>query len=367
MCGAVLPEQAKAAPPEEPAPLSDAEASVPAEPTASAATVAHRLRTSAPRCPSCFAINVYSAVFCRSCGARLPEEPVYAEDGAATAPASDERAGPAWENATGWFDLGALFTTMRDVLLAPNVTFSSMRREGGGARPLTYVLVMHLVFLPVYIGMFWFAGRELRSMAHELGDLKLPAAGAPSADAQAQGQAVVELMRQANEGQISPEELEQRMQALAMTSPDTSAPSADPASGAAKALGPEAMATTVIARMVESMLGPAGLLIGVPLMLLAGALMSLGVGTVMIHLSLKLVGGARSMETTFRALCYASGSAAPLQLVPLVGTSIGTIWALVVNVLAQARAHEISAWRVIGGYVLMVGLLIGGTCALAIL
>lgn len=368
MCGAGLPEQPKPAP-SEPSPASDG-ADSRTESTASPSTVAYRARTSPPRCPSCFAVNVYSAVFCRSCGARLPDEPVYADDAtgmATTALPSETRDGPAWERATGFFDLGALFSTMRDALLSPNVTFSNMRREGGGTRPFTYVLAMHLVFLPAYIGMFWFAGRELRTMAHQWGEMKLPAAGAPAADAQGQGEAFVELMRQANEGQISPDELERRMQELAMTSPEPAAQTAEPGTAPPAGVTPDQLVGTGIARMVETMLGPAGLLIGVPFILLFGALMSLGVGTLMIHLSLKLVGGARSIETTFRALCYASGSAAPLQLVPLVGTSLGTIWALVINVLAQARAHEISAWRVIGGYVLMFGLIVCGTCALAIL
>ncbi len=370
MCGGILPEPVEAPPIEVgPPPEEDGiGAGREPEPTASAATVAYRVRTSPPRCPSCFAVNVYSAVFCRSCGARLPEEPEYAEPGGgASSVTSGERTGPAWENGTGFFDLGALFATMRDVLLSPNVTFSNMRREGGGARPFTYVLAVHLVFLPVYIGMFWFAGSELRTMARQWGELKVPTHGAPAGDARAQGQAFAELMRQANEGQISPEELERRMQTLAMSSPDATTPAAEPGATPPDGLPPQALVGTGIARMVETMLGPVGLLIGVPLLLLFGAGMSLAIGTLMIHLSLKLVGGARSMETTFRALCYASGSAAPLQLVPLVGTSLGTIWALVVNVLAQARAHEISAWRVLGGYVLMLGLLIGGTCALAIL
>ena len=371
MCGGALPEQPKPTPSESAPSPEPADAGATAGPTASPSTVTYRARTSPPRCPSCFAVNVYSAVFCRSCGARLPEEPVYADASAAPAAAWDGEArnGPAWEHATGLLDLGALFSTMRDALLAPNVTFSNMRREGGGTRPLTYVLVMHLVFLPVYIGMFWFAGRELRTMAHQWGQMSqmgLPSASTPGAT-QAQGEAFVELMRQAQDGTISQDELERRMQALAVTSPDPASPSAEPGTAPAAGVTPDQFVGAGIARMVETMLGPAGLLIGVPLMLLFGALMSLGLGTLMIHLSLKLVGGARSIETTFRALCYASGSAAPLQLVPLVGTSLGTIWALVINVLAQARAHEISAWRVLGGYVLTIGILVCGTCAIAIL
>ncbi len=181
MCGGALPEPPKAPPievgppPEEHGVGAGREADPAA--SASAATVAHRLRTSPPRCPSCFAVNVYSAAFCRSCGARLPEEPVYdvPDDGSAL-PASGDRTGPAWEHGTGFFDLGALFATMRDSLLSPNVTFSNMRREGGGTRPVTYVLAVHLVFLPVYIAMIWFAGRELRTMAHQWGQMTLPAA-----------------------------------------------------------------------------------------------------------------------------------------------------------------------------------------------
>lgn len=375
MCGGALPEPPKAPPieigppPEEHGSGAGGVPEPTASATASAATVAHHVRTSPPRCPQCFAVNVYSAAFCRSCGARLPEEPVYeGPDGGSARPESGERTGPAWEHGTGFFDLGALFATMRDSLLSPNVTFSSMRREGGGARPVTYVLAVHLVFLPVYIAMIWFAGRELRTMAHQWGQMALPAANAPAGAAQAQGEAFVELMRQAQSGQISPEELERRMQELAASNPGAAAePASEPGAAPSGAVTPQALAGAGMARMVDTMLGPVGLLIFVPVGLVLGALMSLGIGTLLIHLSLKLVGCGRSIETTFRALCYASGSSAPLQLVPLVGTSLGTIWALVVNVIAQARAHDVSAWRVIGGYLLMVGLIFGGTCALAIL
>ncbi len=306
-----------------------------------------RPRSSPPRCPSCFALNVYDATFCRSCGTRLPEESFELPG---TAPMAEERTGPAWEAANGFFDLRALFATMRSALLEPNVTFSNMRREGGLVRPFTYVMMMHLVFLPAWIGMFWLAGSELRQLAHQWG--QTPVASAPIAPTEEQARAFADAMMAAQRGEISPEELERRLTAAQASS----APS-DPALGRAPVAG--------LARLVEIGLGPVGLLLIVPLVIFAGAIMSLLIGTLAIHAGLKLVGAGISLETTFRALCYSSGSAAPLQLLPGIGQSIGTLWALVISILAQARAHETTAWRVIGGYLLLFGLLIAGLCSLA--
>ncbi len=359
MCGRELPTPQPA---QAPAVQDTSATEAPPAPDSSGAEASHaamhpgaaprRPRSSPPRCPSCFALNVYDATFCRSCGTRLPEES-FELPGAE--PVAEERTGPAWESASGFFDLRALFGTMRAALIEPNVTFSNMRREGGLVRPFTYVMMMHLIFLPAWIGMFWFAGSELRQLAREWG--KTPAAIAPispTAPSDEQTRAFAEAMMAAQRGEISPEELERRLTA-AQSSPTASDPSST--------MSPAPVAG--LARLVEFGLGPVGLLVIVPLVIFTGAFMSLLVGTLVIHAGLKLVGAGISLETTFRALCYSSGSAAPLQLLPGIGQSIGTLWALVIAILAQARAHETSAWRVMGGYLLLFGLLIAGLCSLA--
>ncbi len=356
MCGRVLPTPPQSEPAPSPTatgaappPPAEEPGAEPFPPSPPRSGPAGRRRSSPPRCPSCFALNVFDATFCRSCGTRLPEESFELPGSTVE---SSERSGPEWESANGYFDLRALFATMRSALLAPNVTFSNMRREGGVVRPLMYVLVVHLVFLPVYILMFWLAGSEIRQMAHTWGQQSSQVSPDPMNEAQLQ--AFADAMAQSQRGEISPEELERRL--------SQARDAASPTSGGTL---PRSAPATALARVVEFALGPVGLMIGVPLLLFGSALFSLFFGTLVIHGGLLLVGAAHSLETTFRALCYSSGSAAPLQLVPGVGQSLGSLWALVISILAQARAHETTAWRVLGGYLLLFGLLIAGMCSLA--
>jgi hypothetical protein len=66
------------------------------------------------------------------------------------------------------------------------------------------------------------------------------------------------------------------------------------------------------------------------------------VGSGIIHLMLMLLGGQRfPFETTFRALAYAHGSAAPIGAVPFCGTFIAAIWGLVVSIIGLSQMQEI--------------------------
>jgi hypothetical protein len=66
------------------------------------------------------------------------------------------------------------------------------------------------------------------------------------------------------------------------------------------------------------------------------------------HLCLMLVGGAnRSFETTLRVLCYSSGSANVLQLVPGCGGVLAGIASIVLNCIGLARAHQTDTWRAV--------------------
>lgn len=65
-----------------------------------------------------------------------------------------------------------------------------------------------------------------------------------------------------------------------------------------------------------------------------------------IHLVLMLLSGANQpFETTLRVVCYASGSASILQLIPLCGSLIASVYSLVLNSIGLARAHETDTWR----------------------
>lgn len=75
-----------------------------------------------------------------------------------------------------------------------------------------------------------------------------------------------------------------------------------------------------------------------PLILAAAMFVSAG----LVHLSLMIVGGARKpFESTFRVVCYAGGATAVLQLLPIVGAWVASIWALVAEIIGLAEVHGI--------------------------
>lgn len=64
------------------------------------------------------------------------------------------------------------------------------------------------------------------------------------------------------------------------------------------------------------------------------------------HLFLMMVGGARqSFETTMRVMAYAMGATSVFQIIPICGGLIGFLWALVVEIIGIAEAHETSTGR----------------------
>jgi hypothetical protein len=76
-----------------------------------------------------------------------------------------------------------------------------------------------------------------------------------------------------------------------------------------------------------------------------------------VHLCLMLVKGARyPFETTFRAWCYAQGSAMLLLIVPGCGWGVAGIWAIVATCIAMARAHEINTGRAVAAVLLPIGI-----------
>jgi hypothetical protein len=59
-----------------------------------------------------------------------------------------------------------------------------------------------------------------------------------------------------------------------------------------------------------------------------------------------VVGGAkRPFEATFRVACYAGGSTAVLQLLPMCGTIASSIWNFVCMVIGLSEVHGISKGR----------------------
>ena len=94
-----------------------------------------------------------------------------------------------------------------------------------------------------------------------------------------------------------------------------------------------------------------GMAVAMPLLMVISAFISSGIW----HLSLMICGGAKKpFETTFRVACYTMGSGSALSLIPLCGSSIGSIWALVCLCIGLAKAHEINTGRAVGAVLLPV-------------
>jgi hypothetical protein len=90
--------------------------------------------------------------------------------------------------------------------------------------------------------------------------------------------------------------------------------------------------------------GSIALIVLVPVFIVIG----LFIGAAIVHLCLMVVGGAnKSFETTFRVLAFSQGSTGPLQIIPVCGGLIAGVWALVVNCIGLARAHETSTGRAV--------------------
>ncbi len=101
-----------------------------------------------------------------------------------------------------------------------------------------------------------------------------------------------------------------------------------------------------------------------PVFVAIGAFIASGI----IHLCLLLVGGAkRSFETTFRVVCFATGSAQPIMIVPFCGGLIAGIWSIVLECLGLSRAHGIDTGRAVLAVLLPVIVCCGGSFVFAMI
>jgi hypothetical protein len=91
-------------------------------------------------------------------------------------------------------------------------------------------------------------------------------------------------------------------------------------------------------------IGMIALIVLVPVFIVIG----LFIAAAIVHLCLMIVGGAnKSFEATFRVLAFSHGSTGPLQIIPVCGGLIAGVWALVVNCIGLARAHETTTGRAV--------------------
>ena len=110
-------------------------------------------------------------------------------------------------------------------------------------------------------------------------------------------------------------------------------------------------------QMIETFFARGGTLLWIGLAVLLPFFSILGtfIYSGVLHLSLMLCGGAKqSFETTLRTYCYVAGSTALFQVIPMCGSSIGSIWGLVCLCMGIAKTHEIGGGRAVCAVLLPV-------------
>jgi hypothetical protein len=92
------------------------------------------------------------------------------------------------------------------------------------------------------------------------------------------------------------------------------------------------------------------------------------IGSGILHLCLMIVGGAKkSFETTFRVVCFSSGSTYLLSMIPFCGGMIACVWNIVLEIIGLARAHEIDTGKAVLAVLLPIIACCGGLILLGIL
>jgi hypothetical protein len=111
-----------------------------------------------------------------------------------------------------------------------------------------------------------------------------------------------------------------------------------------QSLGMFANRPNPLAHLVGASVGGVIVIIFVPVLVVIGVFINAAI----LHVCLMIVGGAKQpFETTFRVICFASGSVFPLMVVPLCGGLVAGIWDLVLRCIGLARAHETDTGRAV--------------------
>ncbi|MCK6544758.1 YIP1 family protein [Myxococcota bacterium] len=103
--------------------------------------------------------------------------------------------------------------------------------------------------------------------------------------------------------------------------------------------------------------------VGSIVMLPVGILIGLFIMTVLVHVGLLIFGGANGrFEDSFRAVAFASGATALLQVVPYIGGVIAFFWALVIQVAALRELHGTTTNKALLAVLLPILLAVGCAC-----
>jgi hypothetical protein len=111
-------------------------------------------------------------------------------------------------------------------------------------------------------------------------------------------------------------------------------------------LGQEASVTTATERLLGFLFTP------------ITALAALFIGSALVHVSLKVLGGARKpLQTTTRVFAFSS-TPQLFTIIPVLGTITAVIWGLVLAVIGVREAHQTSTGRAIAAVFLPVFVLL---------
>jgi len=101
-----------------------------------------------------------------------------------------------------------------------------------------------------------------------------------------------------------------------------------------------------------------------PVIVIVGMFLVSGI----LHVCLMIVGGAKkSFETTFRVVCFSTGSTYLLSMIPFCGGMIAGVWNLVLEIIGLARAHEIDTGKAVMAVLIPIVVCCGGAILLGVL
>ncbi len=238
-----------------------------------------------PRTPATApAAQVRAAAPAKKAAPAAASESSAAEPVPAPAVAGEDEAGPAWEHRRRLGFFPALLGTLKGVLIQPGATFAAMKRTGGLGGPLSFYLILAwLSALATAAANFFLKASFNASMLSSISKLGVLPRGVTGGAKQAMASGAMEI----------------------------------------------------------------GILLMVMLATVIVMVLSLFIATGIVHLLLKLLGGAKQpYETTFRVFCY-SESTAILKLIPGLGFIIALPWSLCCQIIGLKNAHGTQAWRAV--------------------
>lgn len=103
-----------------------------------------------------------------------------------------------------------------------------------------------------------------------------------------------------------------------------------------------------------------GVLVGLGIFAPIFVLLGLFIGAAILHVLLMLLGGTKhSFVTTLRVLAYVQGATAVLQVIPLCGGLVTSVWYFISAAIGLSKAQETQVWRVVVAMLLPLVLVCG--------